>query len=62
MIERVAPFILVIASLVWAVSVLLDAAPGLDYQPEAYVHQVMLGVVGIIALAYGVKKKGNNGK
>ena len=62
MIERVAPIVMIIGAVVWGVSVLLDAAPQIDYHPDAYVHQVMLAIVGIIALAYGVKKKGNNGK
>lgn len=62
MIDRVAPIILIIATVVWALSVLLDAAPGLEYEPSPYVHTIMLGVMGIIATVYGVKRKGNNGK
>jgi hypothetical protein len=56
-IDRIAPVILIIATVVWALSVLLDAAPGLDYEPSPYVHTIMLGVVGIIATIYGVKKR-----
>lgn len=60
MIERVAPIILIIATVVWGLSVLLDAAPGLDYEPSPYVHTIMLSVSGTIAIIYGAKKRGNN--
>jgi hypothetical protein len=56
-IDRIAPIILIIATVVWALSVLLDAAPQLDYEPSPYVHTIMLGVMGIIATIYGVKKR-----
>lgn len=59
-IEKVAPVIMMITTLVWAISVIVDTLPNLDYEPPATVHLVMAGVVAIIGAVYGVRR--NDGK
>jgi hypothetical protein len=58
-IQRVAPIILVVATFVWAISIVADIALT-DYRPDPFVHSIMLGVIGIIGALYGIKRRNGN--